>query len=720
MGINMISILTANRIKVVLLTLVLTAMACALPIPGSSTAKPTPAAANTTQAATQAAAPDATAVTPTGSPQASATPAAEPPPPPDWISVQDQNLQSKKWSEGQGLLLMMQLATGEKTARDVFTDQPVQSYEATELTYRVNAYLAKNKNAPEKDELTRLLSVLTPDSDAMLKYAAPESKASLDGGVTLAGNKLPAPLNDEVCTQLWKSGFPAPNPGETPPVCLLYKTFQVLGKTYRVFYPKDLTGSAATPDNVSWLVDSLTLAAQTYKTIGGNVIPDTDVVYGVVPGPYANANIKNNKCRIYLYPTVSTLSEAWFKQVMAHELFHCYQNAFFKSAFGGYEPGKRWWIEGTADYFGNVVYPATNMEWREIKRLDNLSNKTSIFDMKYENVFFFMYMASRAGGPEGVLGVLGTFTGADAPGDYAAGMAKKIPNLDEFFHAFGHAYLDGTLVDTGGGAVPFNPQPGDPVNIQGSGSQPLSAAPFTLTRYTLLYAEGNMQQTVKPTGKGLTDARTKPVKGPWTQLPGEVMAKCGEQDFLDLVTTTTTSGSYISTLDYSTDPKETDCDKCLVGSWTVNADSYTNYLTSTLGSTVKNVVTNANQIVTFSATGFLDATYAPVEVEYTLEQTDINNKKMDITMNLTLNGDVTDDYTTQNGVLYLANSNPNIKVDIMMNGSKLDSSTIDSSKLGSWTAFAPVDNYTCKDNTLTITPQLGKPVQPLIYTKVGK
>ena len=40
----------------------------------------------------------------------------------------------------------------------------------------------------------------------------------------------------------------------------------------------------------------------------------------------------------------------------------------------------------------------------------------------------------------------------------------------------------------------------------------------------------------------------------------------------------------------------------------------------------------------------------------------------------------------------------------MMNGSKLDSSTIDSSKLGSWTAFAPVDNYTCKDNTLTITP----------------
>jgi hypothetical protein len=708
--------LLKHRISLSLCLLLLAAMACSIPGLASTPAAVTP----TVQAVSIST--DLTATV--RAPGATPTLAAPPEPPAYGMDLFQKNIESKKWTEGQGLVLMMEYTTGQKTAGEVFGDQAVQDTEATELAASVDAYLAQHPDAPETAQLTQLMAILRPDPENLEKYAAPDKSAMIPGDIVPVSFKQPAPAfapsGDEDCGKLWAGGFPTPQPGGTPPVCLLYKTFQVLGKTYRIFYPKDLSGSAATPANIEWATEALTLAAQTYKTIGGNTVPGTDLVYGVMPSITAAAMASlsaDGKCHIYAYPKIGALSEAWFRQVIAHESFHCYQASFMKKAYSAPHDLKKWWSEGSAEYFSNLVYPLANEEYSHIPSLDSLSNTTAIFDMSYQNAFFFLFMAGKTGGPAGVLNILEGFPASGARDDYAAALAKKIPDFQVFFQEFGHAYLDATLQDTGGGAVPFNPKTGNLVTVQGSGSLPLAANPFMLTRYALNYSNGVINQTINSTGKGLGDARLRSTPGAWEALPAEVIAKCAEQDYIYLVTTVTPGAPYISTINFTTDPKDTECDKCLFGKWNLDSASFSNYMTAALPSTLKGVVGSANLTLTFTKDGSMDVNYDPLEVEFTVEQPDVNNKTMETTIDLNISGFSSADFSTQAGVIYLSNSHPNLQIDTMLNGQKIDSSALDASKIGVWNAFAPVDQYTCSGDALSLTPKLDKVVPALLFTR---
>ena len=704
--------LLKRRIPLILGLLLLVALACSIPGLASTPAAVTP----TVQAVN-----DSTDLTPTvRAPAPTPTLTAPPEPPAYGMDLFQKNIESKKWTEGQGLVLMMEYTTGQKTAGEVFGDQAVQDIEATELAASVDSYLAQHPDAPEAAQLTQLMSVLRPNPEDLVKYAVPDKSAMTTESIVPIRFNQPAPAGDEDCGKLWAGGFPTPQPGGTPPVCLLYKTFQILGKTYRIFYPKDLTGSAATPANIEWATEALTLAAQTYKTIGGNTVPDTDLVYGVMPSITAAAMASlsaNGKCHIYAYPKIGALSEAWFRQVIAHELFHCYQASFLKKAYSAPHDLKKWWSEGSAEYFSNLVYPLANEEYGHIPSLDSLSNSTAIFDMSYQNAFFFLFMAGKAGGPEGVLNILESFPASGARDDYAAALAKKIPDFQVFFQEFGHAYLDVTLQDTGGGAVPFKPKTGNLVTVQGSGSLPLAANPFTLTRYALNYSSGVINQTTSSTGQGLGDARLRATPGAWEALPAEVIAKCAEQDFIYLLTTVKPGANYLSTINFTTDPKDTECDQCLFGKWDLDSASFSNYMTAALPSTLKGVVGTANLTLSFTKDGSMDVNYDPLEVEFTVEQPDLNNKTIETTIDLNISGFSSADFSTQAGVIYLSNSQPNLQIDTMLNGQKIDSSALDASKIGAWNAFAPVDQYTCSGNNLSLTPKIDKIVPALLFTR---
>jgi hypothetical protein len=82
-----------------------------------------------------------------------------------------------------------------------------------------------------------------------------------------------------------------------------------------------------------------------------------------------------------------------YKQVVAHELFHCVQDYSFPNTkpYGTHS----WWMEGSADYFSNLVYPQADLEWEFLNLFDSKSPNVSILDMTYENFVFFQFMGNK-------------------------------------------------------------------------------------------------------------------------------------------------------------------------------------------------------------------------------------------------------------------------------------------------------------------------------------
>ena len=708
-----------SRLSLPLTLLLVASLACALP--GQAT-KTTPAAGQPSSPSTAA---TTLPVTP-GAVQtvdlSTATPTTPPAPPADAMDVLQQNTQSARWTEGQGLLMLMQYAAGEKTAADVFGGQPVTLIEVTGLLSKTQVFLAKNPNAPEALELQRLMGKLSPSSDAIMKYAAPEGSASLPEAHALVDFKHSAPSKDDACNKLWADGFPAPAPGQPPLICVLYKTFQVLGKTYRIFYPKGFTGSAANLTNLTWSQDAMTQSAQTYHSLDGKTLPNTDLIYGVLPDgtSLAEARVVNGACQAHVYPVIALSSEAEFKQTLAHEIFHCYQVLFLPEPTEPNFDQQKWWVEGSADFFSNVVYPTYNVEWTLSNRFDADSVKDGLFDMSYQNTFFFQFMATKLGN----LGVLKVLEGLPASGsvsDYAAALNKAIPNFPKFFDDYARAYLDGTIQDTGGGNIPFSPLPGDQVSFAGDGTQPLVTKPFVITRYQLVYSKGIFTQSEATSGTGTDEARPGGGPGAWDKLPGEVKANCGDLKLLFLMTSVTPASAYQTTITYTHQdlPPGTECDACLVGNWRMESDSYNNYLAAVLKPPSVQGLAVADLTASFDAGGVLTANYNNVTESFTVHQTDANGKDLATQMELLFTGAITSQYTTKSGIINIANSNTQIQVSFKMNGQDMGSNGIDPSTMGSYFGFAPTDQYTCTGSTLSVTPLLtGMTVPPLLFNRI--
>jgi hypothetical protein len=690
-------------------------MACQT-APAVPTLPPTPANTATQAPPTLTRTPTNTATvslpTRTFTPAATATPTPPPGPPAEVIDLLAQNIQSGKWSEGQALVNVLSYAAGQKTAQEVFGSQSVRIEELSGIMAQTRQYLKNNPNAPEKKQLETLTAILVPDVKRILPYARPEGSASA-GQIVPVAYHLPAPRQDVVCQTIIDDGFPPPKPGQTPPVCVLYKQFTVLGKTYRIFYPKDMATSGATTANLAWTADALKTAAETYQALEGKTISDTDLVFATAPinktkegtEIAATAALSSDQiCQIAVYKNVATQPEAPYKQLIAHELFHCYQQAFMKTADTPAYSKTKWWIEGSAQYFSNVVYPKANAEMGFAAAMDKRSVKESLFDLSYENDFFFQYMGNQIT-PLGVLKVLTAFPASGEPTAYLNAMNASIPDFETFFHEFGQAYLDGAIQDTGGGTAPFAPLPGDAVTMQDGGTQPLDTKPFTITRYRVIYEKGKYTQTETKTGKGMDTARPRDTVGTWAALPGEVGANCGKRAFVMLVTSVTPNNKYIVTIHYNKDKNadETECDACLIGSWRLDSNSFSNYMASVLKPPVAHILGSADMTLTFTLDSIMQADIGKLSDLSALPQSDLSGGTVTTTIAIEVEGESTAEYYTKAGVIYTGNGHSALNVGIKINGQDMGSNGVDS---GGWNFMALTNHYTCVKDTLTYTPQI--------------
>lgn len=385
----------------------------------------------------------------------------EPLPPPDLIDYLWARVDSGEVSEGEAIIHELRIAAGEARVGQ----RDVRVRELTSLIRTAQAYVNAEKDGKSTREIQRLLNLLVPDVDQIQRNALPDNH--------------PAPQQSGWLQKILPVSAAHAQPGDCGSVtdsdnpafgsaCYRQRRVAIIGShIHSVFYPASWDGSGD--------------PGLAYVGYASQAIRDSLNVYNWLPGePYSVrvvfstaerasddrrdqptqglATGVSGYCDIVLMGNSYGMRPAHFKQMIAHEIFHCYQyqNLSAQMDLGGSTRAARdtsWWAEGSAEYFSNVVYPDTNLEWEYAPIFSQLIYRRPIHHLNYENSVFFQYLGHVIGNP-GIINLLQSMPrsgGREAQASALSGFA----GMQDTFHEFGRKYLDDDIQDTGGGTVPL-------------------------------------------------------------------------------------------------------------------------------------------------------------------------------------------------------------------------------------------------------------------------
>lgn len=502
-----------------------------------------------------------------------------PPVPLDLVQMVTQGVERGEWTEGEGLTIALQILTGQgELPRSVDAPLGIDYHSGWGLSNTANLYLESDAPDEEKAEVERLLNILAPRDEVLEKYAVPAgtSQSKPPG--------LAAPFDLQVeCNELWAEGFEGSL--FDPPICLEYAESPTYsGGRARAYYPREASTDSAVQSAVSNSLEALTDAVAIYGSLGVElksinlIFTQLNIeafTYAFVPNR-SSSDIRLEPCPVLVFPfgvELNTSDPEKFKQLIAHELFHCTQ--FWR--YGSLNlVTVAWWAEGTATYFSNLVYPTANQEYEYIGDFDELSPDSKLNNrfMRYGNFLFFMYLGDRDG-PSQVIAMTDSLTNRYGGGGTESSGASQLralsgyPGIEDLFHNFGQDYLDRRLSDTGGGLLPVHPRPGETLRYPENTLDP-SALPFVLSRYQLIFEEGHEYQLdIFPNGgPGREAVRPSEIGDRWGAMPEDVFASCGTAEYKLLITSTAPSEADEHFLSLNAMAGERlGCDDCLVGHW---------------------------------------------------------------------------------------------------------------------------------------------------------
>ncbi len=539
---------TPRKLLSFTLLLAFTLSACA----GGSANSPVPA-----PTATAAAQPTATQAAPANTPAPVASPTPElpqqigeftilpnqPPPPSDYVDIVLTKVEAGEITYEQGLIAALQLYAGEPGALEVLGPTGPEGSEGNRLIGRVQNYLAIGSDEAAKAEMRRLLNIIAPNSEQLLPFAQPQpsAKASKSGlaklGVAASQADSPDPVK---CQELWAEGFPQ----SKQMYCFQYAEVNLSNGQGRVFYPSWWWPSDPSLAYAQAAAEALMDSDATFSKLGQ--MRSLDLVFSVLSSP-SGAKVLGMApyvstgaplCQVIIYPKGIADSLEIFKQTVAHEVFHCFQSWNFPISNAQNHAGNEWWVEGSAEYFSNIVYPTANDEWGRVDGFDQLSATKPLYQLSYENTVFFQYLGNTLGDAE-IIAMLKSFPGSPNPRASADALAAY-PAMQGLFHTFAEAWADGRITDTGGGYLPntrYVPA-ADQLNIVGDTNLNLETQPLVLKRYLLTFTpETRYKVDATYSGaEGMNSARPEGDPGKWADPPTEVVSGCDPLIYLHMQT----------------------------------------------------------------------------------------------------------------------------------------------------------------------------------------
>ncbi len=473
-----------------------------------------------------------------------------------------------------GVLGLMRSLAGEGDGSAIELEAPGgiefnSGWGLTEIAYR----LYQESDDPElKAELERLLRVIAPPQEALARYAAPSESFEAN-----EGQKLPGLSRQISCSEVWHEGFPE---SEGPsPTCLLYDSFNAGGYEFWVYYPTQMHENPNEMAHIKAAFDALKESQAKYSELVQ--VRSIDIVFTPIPataigGPaqglamvpaFDPGELGSRACPITVFQGGMAMEIDDFKQLIAHEMFHCIH--LWRKGLSGYED-LSWYNEGMAEYFSNYVYPTINREHKFVYKFHVKSVEQSIFEMSYENTVFFQFLANTYGDPW-----LITFLDGMPTSGHAAMQAylSGLPGMDLLFQDFAEAYMQGKIMDTSQEFLPGERliAPENVVIFPTMGPLRMEAKAFQVERASLLFEpEMRYELGLELEGEKAFERARKDGAGDWVPLPESVAACEDPVGYIEVLTTTLPGSisSTAATFDISVElEEENECDQCLVGVW---------------------------------------------------------------------------------------------------------------------------------------------------------
>ena len=196
-------------------------------------------------------------------------------------------------------------------------------------------------------------------------------------------------------------------------------------------------------------------------------------------------------CQVIVYRTAASgggISVQAFKFALAHEVFHCIQYTTWPDDWKGAD--SKWWIEGTAQYFADLVYPGTAYVGGDIRGFESSIRDAALTTLEYSSVVFWFWYA-QTHTPADIYPLISGLPVSGASGQDAQQMAlRNFINVDDWT-AFEEAYLDQTIMRAGSTAVRVDHLAQGRIEpVSEDRELPYFVHPFTLSSARISFAAG--------------------------------------------------------------------------------------------------------------------------------------------------------------------------------------------------------------------------------------
>jgi hypothetical protein len=294
------------------------------------------------------------------------------------------------------------------------------------------------------------------------------------------------------CAKFW----PAVTPGEMSTIndqCYLSTDFPpqaIYGVSITIAYVQGMYGNPFVSIYAGQIHQAILEALNVYEDLQASFAGVVVILTNRNDPNYPDAKADtyrpaNGACQIRVYNNwIYDLNDDEQLQAIAHEMYHCAQVTWA----GNPEAGSLWWVEGSADYFSNVVYPSTNYEWKHAAYFEPQD------PIYAQNIIYctdqFFQSLEQSKGASGIHQWVQLQQYASDPQDERT----RLSNVDDFaddFHLFAKQFTLGQIYDTDGQLMPItNPVVPAPVVLTPTDDEDtmatvsLSLVPFTIGQFS--------------------------------------------------------------------------------------------------------------------------------------------------------------------------------------------------------------------------------------------
>jgi hypothetical protein len=509
--------------------------------------------------------------------------------PSDLLEVVQRGVEAGSFSEAEGIARALDGLSGRGTPTPGLGLDDAIEPGLTGLTRR-GTDLLESDDLDERDRtlLADALRVFNPSQELLdaISIPAPGPTAGFANASFSRSPGAPAAPIEIVrqdCFDVIATGVSTDADLDTGEECFHYVEEFVDGHQLRVYYSSTWQTDPDQLALVDVALDGLVTSVGVYGDLA--TVGPINAVFSLADNGTALAQqtevAPGATCPITLFPSASAGSMDVFRQTVAHEVFHCVQDWSFTTA--GYDTHK-WWLEGSAEYFSNVVYPTVNDEHGRTWQFDANSLDHDITQMSYENTVFFQFHANVRG-DAATIDLLRTVSAAGATVDAIGSM----PGMDQLWRDFVVAGVADAIHDTGGGTVGrferFKPM----IAVERVQTVDLPTSPMQAPRYPVRYVKGKRYEQTIAESAHLAAAWANEARdlSAWTEMPVEVRPTC-ERNRTYVVVATSVDEPLTPKADVGT-AEQAVCDPCLLGTWGLQLGTFADY--------IKNVIESGGESV---------------------------------------------------------------------------------------------------------------------------